>query len=336
MSGNGTQGFNSYSAGQTNPSTPDSPSGPLSALYTNTTGYNFLNYPLDLLSQNRGGHYIQFFINANQSSQYTKNTNYVATGSMATPGTAAALQLKEGVNVSTNVNISGKNQFSNGTLTRPTKRILSAISLYMPDTMQTQYNANWEGESLTKAMGPIGAFAQGAKSAGKSLSSSGGALEVTGKLSQSLLGAGTESTDFMLYSGGLALNPQLEVLYKGLGFREFQFEFLFSPKSSAEAQAIKDIIKTFKFHMAPEIGSSAGDSARYFIMPSEFDIQFMFQGVENSNVNKISTCVLTNINVDYAPNGWATYNDGFPVQTRLTLQFKEVEYITKQRVDQGF
>ena len=43
-------------------------------------------------------------------------------------------------------------------------------------------------------------------------------------------------------------------------------------------------------------------------------------------------CVLTNMTVDYAPNGWAAYNDGYPVETRLTLQFKETDIVTKSDI----
>ena len=40
--------------------------------------------------------------------------------------------------------------------------------------------------------------------------------------------------------------------------------------------------------------------------------------------------------LDYAPNGWAAYNDGFPIQTRLTLQFKEMDIVTKRTLrEQG-
>ena len=46
----------------------------------------------------------------------------------------------------------------------------------------------------------------------------------------------------------------------------------------------------------------------------------------------IQECVLTNVSVDYAPNGWAAYNDGYPIQTTLQLQFKETQILTKDRL----
>ena len=47
-------------------------------------------------------------------------------------------------------------------------------------------------------------------------------------------------------------------------------------------------------------------------------------------------CVLTNIDVNYAPSGFAAHNDGAPVQTQLTLQFREIEVVTKDKLSEGF
>ena len=54
-------------------------------------------------------------------------------------------------------------------------------------------------------------------------------------------------------------------------------------------------------------------------------------GVE-AKVMTVSDCVLENVVVDYAPNGWAAYNDGYPIQTTLTLQFKELQMPTKNSI----
>ena len=75
------------------------------------------------------------------------------------------------------------------------------------------------------------------------------------------------------------------------------------------------------------------------VPPSEFDIEFYVNGKINENIDKVSTCVLEGISVDYAPNGFAAYetldNDtglgktGMPVAIRMSLSFKETEYMTK-------
>jgi hypothetical protein len=76
------------------------------------------------------------------------------------------------------------------------------------------------------------------------------------------------------------------------------------------------------------------------VPPSEFDIKFYCNGKENPNIPKMSTCVLTGINVDYAPNGFASYETllseperggtGMPVAIRMDLSFKETQIITKR------
>jgi hypothetical protein len=46
--------------------------------------------------------------------------------------------------------------------------------------------------------------------------------------------------------------------------------------------------------------------------------------------------VLTGINVDYTPNGYATFTDGAPVETRLQLQFTETAIIDQKAVEEGY
>jgi hypothetical protein len=51
-----------------------------------------------------------------------------------------------------------------------------------------------------------------------------------------------------------------------------------------------------------------------------------------AKIMNIQECVLTGVTVDYAPNGWAAYNDGYPVQTTLQLNFKETQILTKDKL----
>jgi hypothetical protein len=66
----------------------------------------------------------------------------------------------------------------------------------------------------------------------------------------------------------------------------------------------------------------------------------MFVGRENSYLNKISTCVLESMNVTYGGDRYKTFdgnsNGAPPVETTITLNFKEMELITKERAQEGF
>ena len=138
---------------------------------------------------------------------------------------------------------------------------------------------------------------------------------------------------------GQTLNPYIEVAFNNTGMRTFDYTFKFAPKSKAETDEVQAIIKLFRFHMLPEM---KGTSHRYLTLPSTFDIHYMWQNgqttaKENSFYNKIATCVLTNVDVNYTPNDQVqSFGDGAPTQISMGLSFKETEMMTKQHVNEGF
>jgi hypothetical protein len=61
---------------------------------------------------------------------------------------------------------------------------------------------------------------------------------------------------------------------------------------------------------------------------------------ENDYLHKISTCVLKSMDVTYGGERYKTFtanSEGAPpVETSISLQFEELELITKERVHEGF
>jgi hypothetical protein len=229
------------------------------------------------------------------------------------------------------------------------------IALYVPDTVNVQYNAGYKDVSATNALGRPYFIAQAAASAGDALVNalSGGfdakklinaagndpyLRKVAGDIIGSALGGNPDDFTALLQSQiGKAMNPQLQVLFEGINFRTFQFDFTLTPFSQQEANTIKEIVKAFKRAAMPGMsGNSVGGTSMFFDVPDRFNISFYHNGKPNYNVHKIGTSVLENVTVDYAPIGWATFGDGVPVQTRLTLQFKEVELISREKIDEGY
>lgn len=238
-------------------------------------------------------------------------------------------------------------------LSRKTKRIKSSISLYMPDTVNQQIIHEFGEISMTEALGMVGAVGQGLGAVGSSISDAvsrisqnqslkgagapaGAALaELGGTIAEASGVFGGGIKEALLFSAGVALNPQIEVLYQKTGHREFLFDFKMIPRNEAEAKVIREIIKEFKFYSAPEL--LAGTSGRYFVPPAEFDIKFFYNGAENRNIHRISTCALVGIDVDYASAGqWTTFNDGMPVEIKMQLRFKELELMHKARIEEGY
>lgn len=239
----------------------------------------------------------------------------------------------------------------------PYKRISEAISLYIPDSMNFSSSYDWQDASITEAGGKAlkyGQLAGGGYTAATSGDLGGKNMEALqhiggGALADLMFGAGGAGNglgDIGLGIAGLAVNPQIFVLFRGVDMRTFQFDFIFTPKSEREAFNVRQIIKAFRFHAAPEVDPYTG---RYFIAPSIFNIEYMYApppkggasgvtniGKKNQNIFQMMTLVLQKLSVDYAPFGWSTYNDGMPIQTHLSMVFKETEILTKTKVNMGY
>ena len=127
--------------------------------------------------------------------------------------------------------------------------------------------------------------------------------------------------------------------FKGIDKRKFTYTFKMIPRSEAEANEVKRIIDMFKFHMLPEM-LDRNTRGRLMSYPSTFDIKYMYQNAENNYLNKVSECYLESMDVEYGGDRFKTHegNDigAPPVETTLTLQFGEIELITRERAEEGF
>ena len=59
-------------------------------------------------------------------------------------------------------------------------------------------------------------------------------------------------------------------------------------------------------------------------------------GRENDYFNRITTCVLTSVDVNYTPSGVRSFEDGAPTQIQMGLTFRETEILTKEKINQGY
>ena len=136
---------------------------------------------------------------------------------------------------------------------------------------------------------------------------------------------------------GRIITPRMELMFEGLGRRTFNYTFTFIPKNEKESMTVKEIIKTFKIHMHPEMEANS----REFHIPDVFDIKYMYINKENDFLHKISTCYCTSMNVTYGADKYTTYDPGPkgsppPQQTVVALTFQELELIDRDKVEMGF
>jgi len=270
--------------------------------------------------------------------------------------------LSDGINtVGTTIN----NVVSQGIQISPTTTQSSAvISLYMPDTLTAQYASTYDDMSLNDIGSAFTTLRAINQIAGKNVDTSGSSFLDKAKNTLKSVGniMSTEPAvitllskagdffgaqniginasalgDVLLKGEGYALNPQLQMIYRGIGLRSFQLAFTFTPRSASEAAEVDNIITRFKYHFSPSLqaGSTTSTDSMYLVQPSIFNITFNINGAENRYLPKYGDCVLTDIDVNYAPNGWSSHSDGAPVQTQLTLQFKETEILTRNKLMNG-
>lgn len=133
---------------------------------------------------------------------------------------------------------------------------------------------------------------------------------------------------------GHPINPGVEVLYRSTSLRRFEYSFLMAPSSEKESIALKSIVKKLRRFAAPK----QNETVKFlFDTPAEWTIEFYYKGQINQSIPKVRRCVLTDININYSPQGeWSTFKNGHPVSCLLALGFSEMEIITRQHVDAGF
>jgi hypothetical protein len=124
-------------------------------------------------------------------------------------------------------------------------------------------------------------------------------------------------------------NPFRDVLFESVGYRAFAFKYRFFPKNKSESQKIYNIINTLKIHMHPELSGGK----LFYLYPSEFDIQYYYKDEENNYLNRFARCALTDLNVEYGGEQFATFEDGSPVEIGLSLTFQELEQMTSEGIE---
>jgi len=222
-----------------------------------------------------------------------------------------------------------------------------AIALYVKDVPSSSYKADYD----TSDIGPLGGLS-GALDAISGAADGGGvtgalegakaALEQAGGAMGNLIlrqnprafqGIGN-ITGLVSSSAGIAPNPFTAQIFKNVGFRKFNFSYVFLPKDYDEMIQVLDIIKTFKLYMHPTL------KQENFILgyPGEFKIEYWHKDQRNKHLFQIGNCYLTDMEVKYGGQDFVTFKDtnGMPTEINMTLSFTEIELLTRNRIEEGY
>jgi len=353
-----------------NPLFAEKGTGALSDLEASKFKYSQLRYPLDVDSNKRFSYWMQFNVLMNIGSKYVEQLSFGDT-KVSSEMQLAQDKFWEGRKKpiedllhKLRLSFFDPHQYDQGSnldlnsdqitkMFRPqTIKTKQSIFLYMPDTLNWSFQNNWDEINVQEVLGKAGmaleAVMAGAKFTSqlrqgggvfdslKNAFNNGGKAPIAEALG-SFFGGGAEGRSMGLSAVGYAFNPGVEVLYKSPTLRQFQFEFVFAPRNKKEAEAVIEIIQMFKFHSALETPSGGTAIGRYYIPPSQFDIEFHGRNGEIWQLGKIkSHCVLNNVTVNYGQSGrFAAFEDGTPTNIQLQLNFQETTYVTKEDVERG-
>ena len=320
-----------------------------------------LTYPIDVITNAQQGHYILFEINKRIPGKLAKNKNEKGL-SEAQKKVIAEQQVafeEEG----TEMNIEGLSSTlmndAGGKLNRsivysqlPTVRHDTTIALYMPPSIQVSYDVKYGDKEIGGLAAAFGdAIAAFSATPGNMTTKLQGAIDASGQgfneLAQSFA-MGTLDTfadgaqTLMELSKGSVITPRMEMMFEGVGRRQFSYTFMFLPKSAQEARLVENIIYHFKFFMMPEYANKS--TRREMKIPGTFDIRYMYKGNDNDFLNKVSSCFLTNVAVEYGADRFTAYEptsskfgSGPPPQkTKMTLSFTELETLSQDHIERGF
>jgi len=347
------------------------------------TNSNIFSYPINVDSDPQQGHYILFMINERIPGKLAKNKNtkniekaieqlaaeggYDDEAGLApedrTSGSAVSViaqkldqQSIDGISkAAADMNVgkvpAGKMNKSIVLEKVPTQRLATTIALYMPPSVSVSYNIKY-GEQEIGTLAALGSAAIDAFNAGS------GTADTLTKITDSLTGStakeglkniANKALD-TIAPGALALSqlqsgsvitPRMEMMFEGVGRRTFSYTFVFLPKSVQEARIVEEIIYHFKFYAMPAYSNPT--TRREMDIPGTFDIKYMYRENENSFLNKVSTCFLQNVQVDYGADRFTAYaptsskfGSGPPPQkSKLTLQFSELEVLSQDHIAAG-
>ena len=251
--------------------------------------------------------------------------------------------------------ITNKGELINDTpvvsLERPaTHRLDTAIALYMPQSLSVNYGSRYVDTEISPLGAFVGQVAEGLVS--NEIRSFSDAVKIGGgklseELEKRLIASGLTLADLVGATGareafeisrGEVITQRMELAFKNVNRRNFTYNFKMIPKNEKEAEEIRKIIYAFKFNMLPEM--SKGRKGVTMTFPNTFDIEYKFMQKDNDYLHRVSTCVLENMTVTYGGDRFRTFapkGDGAPVvETTINLAFKELELITRERIEEGF
>ena len=233
---------------------------------------------------------------------------------------------------------------------------LGFIFLPIPENIQDSNSVSWGDDSINglAAIGMKGAMEaiknpkllegleRGAKTVVGGLQdvmSDSGAKDAAASFfaakAVNVLGGNTSLDGVLARSSGQIINPNMELLFKGITIRSFSFSFDLAPRDERESDTIKRMLRIFKQNMQAKKSSDGGNASGLFLRsPNVFQLNYKTGRRNHNFLHKFKPMALLNMAVNYTGAGtYATYDDTTPVHMKLDLSFQELNPVYAEDYD---
>jgi len=246
-------------------------------------------------------------------------------GSIETPLAEILLPLPKQIQDSFKINVGG-----------------NELGVFAAGALQAADNLGGEGGAIDMTKALAGAAAGGAEKLGAAL-----ARGVTGDFSMFKEGMAkaADAAGFLASTGlakvapdiangigagrGTAVNPFQTLVFKGVDLKIHSLEWLLSPESEQESIELKKIIRTLQRMVLPKTDAAIGEGNMGITALDKGLLKYpamcniFLQGLDQNYYFKFKTSMISNLSIDYSPNGVAPLKGGKPSAVRITMTLNE-------------
>jgi hypothetical protein len=214
------------------------------------------------------------------------------------------------------------------------KKPKNIFTFYTPQEYLVGDSANWNDTELGMFKGVIDRFAQGGAGldAAKSELSKFQNDQNANLIMAQTLGEGSVVGDIaagIMREKKLAVNPNLVLMYRGNGIRQYNFMFRMIAQSEDEAYSIEHMVHEFR-------AGSYGDKSGEFLLdyPDQFKFVYMAPGGKsNQFLPAPATLALQSVSMSNNPSSNLFHANGAPVEVTLALMFREIRALNREDIE---
>lgn len=221
--------------------------------------------------------------------------------------------------------------------TKPFLNYGTSICLPIPIKINDQTTVLWEQASLTSTSLDI-------LKAGASAIPSG-ETSALGSAIAGVTGAAVAAGPLLSYAQGIAVNPNLVMLFKTQNFKNHVLQWVLAPNSPQDTENLNNIIKLLKNAMLPSIGGNIAalglatdilnklNNAIQSSVGNGFSATLQYPWIVLPNLSvgaytyNFKPCAIQSLSVDFSPGPSPAFfgQNQAPAMVSLTLQLTEIE-----------